>query len=127
MKYKTLFRLVLKLIGVWVFLRGAGELIAITGALVRSLGPGQIIPLGPAEYVAFSLAPQVFQVLCGLYLFFGGEWVVNLAIPGNRPYCPECGYDLSGARHSRCPECGTPFTPEQVRPAQTSASAEERL
>jgi predicted amidophosphoribosyltransferase len=53
----------------------------------------------------------------GLYLFFGGKWIVDLAIPGNRPYCQECGYDLTGAHRDRCPECDTPFRPDTVRPA----------
>jgi hypothetical protein len=25
--------------------------------------------------------------------------------------CPKCGYDLTGLREPRCPECGTPFDP----------------
>jgi hypothetical protein len=58
-----------------------------------------------------SLIPSVIGLLVGLYFFFGGEWVVNKAIPGNRPYCHECGYDLTGAVGSVCNECGTPFKP----------------
>ena len=30
------------------------------------------------------------------------------AIPGS---CPKCGYDLTGLREPRCPECGTTFDP----------------
>lgn len=29
--------------------------------------------------------------------------------------CPQCGYNLRGLPASRCPECGTPFDPEQLR------------
>ena len=28
------------------------------------------------------------------------------AARSNRPYCPECGYDLSKATSGNCPECG---------------------
>ncbi len=30
------------------------------------------------------------------------------------PICPECGYNLSGLTHCRCPECGTEYTLDQL-------------
>lgn len=33
--------------------------------------------------------------------------------------CPKCGYDLTGLTHSKCPECGTPYTLEELLAAQT--------
>lgn len=32
-------------------------------------------------------------------------------VPG---HCTECGYDLRGLPEPRCPECGTPFDPDDV-------------
>jgi hypothetical protein len=58
----------------------------------------------------------ILSLLIGLYLFFGGKWIVNRAIPGNRPYCQECGYELTRTQSDRCPECGTSFHPEDVQP-----------
>ena len=48
------------------------------------------------------------------YLFFGGKWIADKAIPGNRPYCHECGYDLTNAVGNVCTECGTPFRVAEV-------------
>ena len=54
-----------------------------------------------------------------MYLFFRGGWISDLAFPGDRPYCQECGYDLTGNASGRCPECGTDwskdYTEERVR------------
>jgi hypothetical protein len=33
---------------------------------------------------------------------------------GDTPYCPKCGYDLTGLTSQRCPECGRDFTPETI-------------
>ena len=61
-------------------------------------------------YFVMHLASPVAQSAIGLYLLLGGAWLVNKCIPSNRPYCPECGYDLSSSKGSgRCPECGVPI------------------
>lgn len=30
------------------------------------------------------------------------------------PQCPKCGYNLSGLRQCRCPECGAEYTLEEL-------------
>ena len=35
-----------------------------------------------------------------------------------RGLCPTCGYDLRGAKHERCPECGETVAPAVNAPAQ---------
>jgi predicted amidophosphoribosyltransferase len=56
--------------------------------------------------------PQIIryslQIAIGVYLVFGAPWLVNRFIPSNRPYCIECGYDLSKSNSANCPECGVP-------------------
>ena len=116
MKYKTLFRVLLKAVGVLLFAQGISQFIqqgcvAIYAVAVQGTG------LGSLPWVSGMLLGAALQSVIGLYLFFEGKWVVDKAIPGNRPYCHECGYDLTGLRRNRCPECDTPFHPDEVRPS----------
>jgi hypothetical protein len=104
MKYKTLFRVLLKLIGVWVFIYGLMQ----GAAEVRFL-PFVFDDEWGNPWESTRLIAAALGMALGLYLFLGGEWIVNQAIPGNRPYCHECGYDLSKVTGPECPECGTAF------------------
>jgi fucose permease len=41
--------------------------------------------------------------------------------------CPNCGYNLTGLTSTRCPECGTPFTLDELlanQPARATAEIE---
>src|SRR5262245_11987829 len=109
MKHKTWFRLVLKAIGILLIGyslptvgRGAGE-------LIYAYFEGRQFAGYPSNYwIVQSLyySGTFMQFVLGLYLFFGGKWIVNMAIPSNRSYCPECGYDLQSSKGACCPECG---------------------
>lgn len=115
MKYKTAFRLALKVVGVWIAVQGLAGLVHAAVPFVPLLtefftgfsrgGMG-----GLTEWALASILGNATSVILGLYLFFGGEWIVRRAIPSNRPYCVECGYELTGLPSDRvCPECGTPI------------------
>ena len=120
-KYKTLFRVILKLIGVYLCLQATVSFFSLAASmLLRNMT--QNVPLRWTQLTP-GLIGFAIRGACGLYLFLGGNWIVNLAIPGNRPYCPECGYDLSGAPGKRCPECGTPINWDEVRPPRTDQDA----
>jgi hypothetical protein len=57
-----------------------------------------------------GLIGPIMQNLLGLYLFFGGRWVVRRLLMGvdwpGRQTCSKCGYELAGIEGGRCPECG---------------------
>lgn len=117
MKHKTLFRLLLRLMGVYFFFLGATALpstIFGVWGLLSELPTSQRMSF--ARALVWHLSP-VLQVAVGLYLFFGGGWIVSKAIPSNKPYCHECGYPIDGVRGERCPECDTPFRAEPASDA----------
>jgi len=45
---------------------------------------------------------------------------------GDVLFCPRCGYNLTGLREARCPECGAQFTIDQLFAAQRRDVMEER-
>jgi hypothetical protein len=118
MKHKTWFRLALKAIGVlligWNIPATVQTLIQLIqyGNLFSFITPYSMStpPTQTTAEVVWSIvlgsSPYLLQMVFGLYLFFGGKWIVNRAIPSSRPYCPGCGYELSNSTTAICPECG---------------------
>ena len=55
------------------------------------------------------------------------ERVGRMARDGGRDgvVCPTCGYNLTGLKEARCPECGSQFTLDQLLEAQPNRSAAE--
>jgi hypothetical protein len=72
-------------------------------------GGGQSIEALMVGLVIGTVSP-LMQTLLGLYLFFGGKWVVRRLLKGvnwpGRSTCHKCGYELAGIEGGRCPECG---------------------
>lgn len=122
MRYKTLFRLGLKFLGIILIVYSVPTVFRQAGDFLLTY----YAPTNP-NTTAFPRATQqwwggyvymlepVLRLIIGLYLLLGGAWIVDLAIPSNRPYCPECGFDLSKHRGAICPECGTHIPREIAR------------
>jgi hypothetical protein len=104
MKYKTLCRLLVKLMGVYFVAMGLVYLVGQSCSVFMYSGQVRQTLIAMAAWGGGHL-------LVGGYLFFGGSWIVNRLIPSNRLYCHECGYDLTGSVGNVCAECGTAFRP----------------
>lgn len=124
MKYKTLFRLLVRLLGLYLVVSSLPwVLVALITFGLYFLSDGFFDYLEFFSYNLQYLGNQLLGVLLGLYLFFRGEWIVNRAIPSNRPYCHECAYALTGLPAAGvCPECGTAYQREVARDADVPSS-----
>ncbi len=84
--------------------------IGTVNVLVRGAGNVRLvpwyIPVGVLSVCAVFCA-ATFAVLSGLVLLRMRYWPVY-----RRGCCQACGYDLFGLQDARCPECGTPFSPD---------------
>lgn len=129
MKHKTWFRLVLKAIGILIIaealpnaFQGVAWIVQVWMQTPRSARGLLASPTWPM-FLASPVGAAV-QLLLGAYLLLGANWFVNLVIPSNRPYCPECGYDVSFSRRGSCPECGAtlphPASTDTPQPPRTT-------
>jgi hypothetical protein len=108
MKYKSFARILLKVLGVYFAVLGsAGTLQYVGNWLTNLLSIGNLVRVSVYS-LPFYACGQAIELGFGLYLFFGGKWVLDRIIPSNRPYCHECGYDLSHNASPQCPKCGVP-------------------
>jgi hypothetical protein len=109
-RHKSLVRVLCRVLGVYFVITGASSLVGGVASIVgSSIQLTAISPNYPAGrwWSALGLISSLLYLVAGVYLFRGGRWVVDRIVPADRPYCPECGYDLSGApEQGVCPECG---------------------
>ena len=116
MKHKTWFRLVIRAIGVLMIGLSLPPLCQLIGYIIYLFVDSSGMPSSYTWIQTAYYGGGITQALLGVYLVYGGKWIVNKCIPSNREYCPECGYDLShGANSANCPECGVTLPPVPPR------------
>ena len=111
MKHKTWFRLIIRAIGVWVLATAIPSAASSISRYVTMFFDSSVGTTNPYLWQSSYYLPELIrvglQLGLGFYLLFGGDWIINKCIPSNRPYCPDCGYDLShNSQAANCPECG---------------------
>ncbi len=84
-KYKTLFRVLQKLVGVLVCTLGVMSAATYLSSMVYIFEFPGIAFTAPATWWTFIPFQGLVGIAVGLYLFFGGKWIADLAIPANRP------------------------------------------
>lgn len=132
MKYKTLVRLALKLVGVLLLAYAIPDLVNTGTMFVLAIGEGYTPWFGSGSLELSELVMYMTQIgavgtllklIIGGYLLFGGAAVANLCVPSNRTYCPECGYELRMIAGERCPECGSHLSADLLASAEPPSPA----
>jgi hypothetical protein len=103
------------LAGLFAIVGGGG-----IATVVVAVGRGQV-PFGPAMILGGGTVPIVW-VLATVLLWreTPAERLARMSKLVSNPtmLCPVCGYNLSGLREARCPECGGTFTLDQLAASQ---------
>ena len=93
--------------GVYFFVLGCAGLLSVATIRMSVISrAGDSFGWTIAQGASYGATP-LFELVIGLYLFFGGRRLADLAVPPNRHYCRECGCDTTGNAGPVCPDCGT--------------------
>ncbi len=89
------------------------------GLLLSTLAASAIDPRPSVNIGADALLFEFtgcwpLSAIFGLALFAITRWIWRPSDP-HGPYCPQCDYCLVGLQDRKCPECGRPFSPEELR------------
>jgi hypothetical protein len=118
---------------VWTARRRVLTFGAIFGALVVGASAGTLmggVVDGDFGWFIGSITAPILWLVSTVLLWreSAAERAARLANSGRDAIvCPTCGYNLTGLRETRCPECGTQFTVDQLlaaQPARATADLE---
>lgn len=101
--------------------------------------------IGIAITYLFASINRYGSFIWDMFIIFAGLWTILLWLvftvvlwretPAERDerirqcagdvlFCPKCGYNMTGLYESRCPECGTRYTLDQLAAAQKKETIE---
>ncbi|HEV2292538.1 MAG TPA: hypothetical protein VGR35_01705 [Tepidisphaeraceae bacterium] len=106
---------------------GAAVAAAVAGTAIGAIC--NTIERGFGSFVGSSSAILLWLVAtCFLWRESPAERAERLGASGHDGVvCPTCGYNLTGLKEPRCPECGSEFTLDQLLAAQPSRATAELL
>jgi hypothetical protein len=107
----------------WSFLAAGAAGVGV-GLMVGSALPGTNFEF--ALFVGGVVAPLLW-VVATIFIWreTADESASRLAGTEGGVVCPACGYNLTGLRGTRCPECGNEFTLDQLLASQPSRATVE--
>jgi hypothetical protein len=108
---------------VWSFL-AAGAAGIVVGLIMASALPRYDVEF--AVFVGGVVAPLLW-VVATIFIWreTAHESAQRLAGTEGGVVCPTCGYNLTGLKATRCPECGNEFTLDQLLASQPSRATVE--
>jgi hypothetical protein len=113
----------------WTARRRGMTLLAVIGSIgvaaVVGAVMGGVVEREFGWFIASVTAPLLWVVATVLaWRESSDERAARLANSGrDAVVCPTCGYNLTGLREARCPECGTQFTIDQLLASQPAGAA----
>ena len=106
MSQRQMFLLMLKISGIIVLMISLERIGVILSLVAGAMSDGGKIDNKLFIYIIPHITVMLLQVLAGTYLLLDGRWVCNMCYPPGRKKCIVCGYDFTGSKATRCPECG---------------------
>ncbi|MEZ6212555.1 MAG: hypothetical protein R3B46_15145, partial [Phycisphaerales bacterium] len=93
MTQRGLFRVLMKAVGIYFMIEGGVTVLYHAAQLIFAL----VVEGGISNrWVWSSVVPSTYsaaQLAAGVYLFFAGRFILDLAFPRGPSRCHECGYD----------------------------------
>ncbi|MBN1345744.1 MAG: hypothetical protein JXQ73_23830 [Phycisphaerae bacterium] len=110
MPLTTTARLGLKLVGVYLIIRGGMDFISYgVPLLIEQVTIWRSWGGIPAVFgYCRAVFPPLLMALSGVLMLRGWRRLLGKLVAGGGSACPECGYSLVSLTEPRCPECGTP-------------------
>jgi hypothetical protein len=115
----------------WTAVRSAETVGSVIGCVLAGLLFGVVIDVVMNEEVLAIFLGGVFAII----LWLAVSVLIWRETPAERAerirqnagdvlFCPKCGYNMTGLYESRCPECGSRYTLDQLLAAQRQQTVE---